>query len=84
LRSKLKFIFDTAANNNGADQPRVRQERYQDTPQKRYARALRVLKAQLESDTAELDGFAAFAELLAESSPDKLRTEDSERAGGSL
>jgi hypothetical protein len=69
LRAKLKYIFDTAAGNeDGHERPRsnARGQVYKDSPQKRMARALRVLTGQLESDTAESSGLKAFAELVAE------------------
>ncbi|OQV08910.1 hypothetical protein CLAIMM_13120 [Cladophialophora immunda] len=70
LRAKLKFIFETTiADDREASQftsQSPRGHKSQDTPQKRIARAMRLLERQLDSDTAETSGIMAFAELVAE------------------
>lgn len=69
LRLKLKYIFDTViANDNdgGHSMHDGRGQRSQNSPEKRMARALRILSTQLDSETAETSGIKAFADLVAE------------------
>jgi hypothetical protein len=70
LRSMLKFIFDTAVKDSSTRHPGGGRDRYQETPQKRHARALRVLTTQLELESADRDGLTAFAQLVAECRPE--------------
>ena len=74
LRSKLKYIFDTTMSDDLPDDPiksNALRQNYQVSPQKRMAHALRILGAQLQSDTSEASGLKAFAELVTELRPTK-------------
>ncbi|EXJ56509.1 hypothetical protein A1O7_06853 [Cladophialophora yegresii CBS 114405] len=74
LRIKLKYIFDTAtATDHVGDQSNsnARSQRYQTSPQKRIAHAMRILAGQLSSESAEASGLKAFAELVADLNSDR-------------
>jgi hypothetical protein len=74
LRVKLKYIFDTATGNDHGDDPsnsNARGQRYQSSPQKRIAHAMRILASQLNSENADASGIKAFAELVAELNPNR-------------
>ena len=69
LRAKLRHIFDTTTiDDQDGSRPTIngRGQGYQGSPQKRMARSLRILGAQLDSETAESSGLKAFAQLVAE------------------
>lgn len=71
LRSRLKSIFEIAAVDGDERIPPTRSstpQRYRRSPEQRIAQAMRVLDLELSSETAEIDGLKAFADLVAEGS----------------
>ncbi len=69
LRARLRFIFDAATAEDGqegyAPARGPRPPKFGNSPEKRIARAMRILERDLDSDFAPTSGIKAFAELVA-------------------